>query len=147
MAARSDKNDFIWYMQFKYGYHGQTTTERHVCFLFCFTLSWADMWHSVALVSIGWDIRKVTMWHFVCYCQGLSPNFGIAKQLQHELLQRSCTSSSMMPAMHHVIPASPTYNLNMIDYLEKKSISLQIIQCSAQDRDKLFPPSMSDTIC
>lgn len=36
---------------------------------------------------------------------------------------------------------------DMIDYLEKKSISLQIIQCSAQDKDKLFPQSMSNTIC
>ncbi len=38
MATKSDNNDFIWYMQFDNGYHGQTTTKRHACFLFCFTV-------------------------------------------------------------------------------------------------------------
>jgi hypothetical protein len=85
-------------------------------------------------------------WHFVYFCQGFCPNLDIARQLQHKLLQRSCISSAVMPAMYHVIPVlphKPEHNWQSGERMR----SLQIIQNSAQYKTKFFLSNMPLTIC
>jgi hypothetical protein len=85
---------------------------------------------------------------FVYFCQGFCPNLDIARQLQHKLLQRSCISSAVMPAMYHVMPAmyhvipvlphKPEHNWQSGERMR----SLQIIQNSAQCKAKFFLSNM-----